>query len=263
MKKSKEILKFAEKVKKSLYDDVKRYNYRIKEPFSAIRTYRLSKFKRASQVHDLLGFWLIVDKIEEIPKIEEKIINIIEENKTKNYNLLEEKDLSNITYSKIKEKVSEKDFFKMVFKDYSKWLKTEQTLDVSIPPYSYTILCKKKFADVENDVPIEFRIQSKEDFITAESIYYTVFKNDTIPLETKIPLFCMCLRLLRRKTNISFSDNSEFIQKMECEINQILDTNKDFINQNKEIFDNVFRENNKLIECWKKQMSIYGFSSKQ
>lgn len=258
MNKSEEIQLFIKNLKNILEEKVELFAYRIKQPFSAIRTYRLAGYNHADQLHDLLGFLLVVDNASEIEKIKNLIIDSLKEEKFKSYNLLVEKKFSTNTYTELDKNIRENQYNQLIFDDINKWLEIPVGLDKLLPPFSYNILCEKDFKDTST-ISIEIRIQTKEDFITTESYYYTIHKNDSIKLNLKIPLLCMCFRILRRKSNIAFEKDDRKKEKYQFEINQILNKNINFVKENKDILDTIFQENSKLIDCWKKGYPIYEF----
>lgn len=259
MNNSTEIKDFAKELESIIKDNSEIFSFRIKEQFSAIRTYRLANYNNAEQMHDLLGFLIVVDNNLEIKKIEELLKNYLTEENIKIYNLLNEKEFKTIQYNTIQEHIEKRQYNQLIFNDINEWLYIPKDLNKLLPPFSYNILCKKKFEDIDYQIPIEIRIQTKEDFITTESYYYTIHKNDTINLNKKIPLLCMCFRILRRMTNIAFEKDISVRERYEEEIRKIEDSNKKFIEQNKEELERVFLEHNKIVNCWKGKQPIYNF----
>ena len=258
IKNSEEISKFLKDVEYLLKDKTEIFAYRIKEPFSAIRTYRLANYKNANKLHDLIGILIVVDKVEEIENIEKIIKEKVEVDNIKIYNLLNEKEFELRHYKKLKDVEASK-YNELIFEDISKWIYIPNDLNILLPPFSYNMLCKKKFNSIDYEIPIEIRIQTKEDFITTESYYYTIHKNDNLQINVKIPLLCMSFRILRRMSNIAFEDNIEMIEKYKREIEQIKNENIDFIEENKENFEYVLSEHSKIINCWKNKLDIYQF----
>lgn len=259
IKNSKEVQRFISDMEDFFKDKVEIFSYRIKEPFSAIRTYRLANYKNANQLHDLLGFLIVVDNKDEIKYIEKVLKEKVETNNVKIYDLLTEKKFEAKSYKKIEDNINDNQYNSLVFNDINTWLEIPNDLNILLPPFSYNLLCAKKFKDIDNEIPIEFRIQTKEDFITTESYYYTIHKNDTLQLNIKIPLLCMCFRILRRMSNIAFESNIDIKEKYELEINQIKDKNINFIRENEKNLEYVFSEYNKIINCWKNRLPIYQF----
>lgn len=260
MNKSDEIQKFAKDLENILKDYVKIFSYRIKEQFSALRTYRLANYDKAQKLHDLLGFLIVVDKESEIEKVEKILKSYLsKDDNAKTYDLLREKKFEVKHYSKIKNKIDSNQYNKLIFDDINTWLKVPNELEKLLLPFSYNILCTKKFKDMIYEVPIEIRIQTKEDFITTESYYYTIHKNDNIELNVKIPLLCMCFRILRRMSKIDFESNTEVKKNYELEIKKIQDENISFIEENKENLDCIFKEYNRILNCWKNKLPIYDF----
>ena len=93
MNNSNEIRKLANDLENQLKNEAQIFSYRIKKSYSALRTYRLANYIKAEQLHDLLGFLVVVDKKSEITKIEDKIKKYFSNEKIKTYNLLNEVDL--------------------------------------------------------------------------------------------------------------------------------------------------------------------------
>lgn len=258
MQESKEIKVFIKNIEEIVNKDIKIFSYRIKNSKSAIRTYRLTNYKSINQMHDLLGFLFVVEDEKHIKKLVKKLKKKINNNNLEVFNLLKEKPTNNIEYS-VNENVVNNKYSELVFNSFNDLLEMPNNLKVLLPPFSYNLLCRKNFKDLEFSVPIEIRIQTKEDFITTESYYYIVHKNDTIPIEIKILLISICFRVLRRITDISFlSDNKEKELKRK-EIEQVLNNNRKFIEDNKELINMIFSENNKLSNCWKNKQPIYEF----
>jgi len=92
---------------------------------------------------------------------------------------------------------------------------------LKVPKFYDNILLEKKFIDIDTKVSIEIRIQTKEDFITTEAYYYTIHKNDEIKLNIKIPLLCMCFKILRRMSYIVFEEDEYIKSKYKSEIDKI------------------------------------------
>ena len=205
MNTSNEIKKFVENIKTHLLKtQIEIFSYRIKEQYSALRTYRLANDNLASQMHDLLGFLIVVDNKSDIQEVDKILNGCLVEETISTYNLLEEKNFIPIQYNKIEKHIQDKQYNELMFQDINKWLNVPNQLTNLLPPFSYKILLTRQFKDISNEIPIEIRMQTKEDLITTESYDYTIHKNDMIPLNTKIPLLCMCFRILRRMTNIVF-----------------------------------------------------------
>lgn len=259
---SKQIKQFVYNFENEFKDEVQIFSYRIKKPYSALRTYRLANYSKAEQLHDLLGFLIVVDKKSEIIGIKNKIKRHFSSENINIYNLLNEVEFKAKRYNVLDEDVKENKYNELIFKDISTWLEIPNGLDKLLPPFSYNILFEKKFIDIDNPVSIEIRIQTKEDFITTEAYYYTIHKNDEIKLNLKIPLLCMCFRLLRRMSNMAFEVNNDIKDKYELEIDKIQNENINFIEENKRIFKSVLLEHKYLVDCWKNKLPIYEFQQR-
>lgn len=260
MNKSMEIENFAKDIKNILQDKSDIFAYRIKEPFSALRTYRLANYNKADKLHDLLGFLIVVENEDEIKNIEKILKDNLNADEVKTYNLLIEKEFKAKKYDKFEDDIKTSQYNELIFKDINTWLKIPDNLQTLLPPFSYNLLCEKKFKDIKDKVKIEIRIQTKEDFITTESYYYTIHKNDNIKLNVKIPLLCMYFRILRRMSNIAFESDVNIIKKYKTEIKEMQSINKDFIEENRDEIENVIRENNRIIKCYKDRLPIYKFN---
>lgn len=262
MNNTNEILQFVKNLENELKGEVDIFNYRIKKKYSAIRTYRLANYNRAEQLHDLLGILIVVNNKSEIKRIEDKINKHFTNENIKTYNLLNEMKFKVKRYNVLEENIKDNKYNELIFNDICTWLEIPNGLDKLLPPFSYNILFNKKFKSVSVPISIEIRIQTKEDFITTESYYYTIHKNDNIKFNLKIPLLCMCFRLLRRMSNIAFEENDYIRNIYQLEINQIQNENIDFIRENKELIEKVFLEHNYLVNCWKNKLPIYEFQQK-
>lgn len=194
--------------------------------------------------------------------MENKIKKYFHNENIKSYNLLNEMKFEAKKYNVLKN-IKENQYNELIFNDMSTWLEIPSGLDKLLPPFSYNILFEKKFIDVNTPISIEIRIQTKEDFITTEAYYYTIHKNDEIDLNTKIPLLCMCFRLLRRMSNIAFEVDDDIKNRCKLEIEKIQNENINFIKQNEEIFKTVLCEHNYLVNCWKNKLPIYEFQPKK
>lgn len=175
------------------------------------------------------------------------------------YILLVEKEFKVKHYERIKDKLNENEYNQLIFKDISTWLEVPNDLEKLLPPFSYNILFQKNFRDLPSKTSIEIRIQTKEDFITTESYYYTIHKNDNVELNVKIPLLCMCFRILRRMSNIAFETDKIRKEKYKLEIDKIKNENNSFINENKDKLECIFAEHSELINCWNNKLPIYNF----
>lgn len=262
MNSSEGLKQFINSFEEELKDDVQILSYRIKKSYSALRTYRLANYSKAEQLHDLLGFLIVIDEKSKIIEIENKVKRYFNNENIHTYNLLNEMEFKAKKYNVLDENIKPNQYNELIFKDISTWLNVPDGLDKLLPPFSYNILFKKKFIDINIPVPIEIRIQTKEDFITTEAYYYTIHKNDEIELNSKIPLLCMCFRVLRRLSNIAFEVNDDIKNKLELEIDIIQNENIKFIKENEKIYKKVLLEHNYLVNCYKNKSPIYEFQQR-
>lgn len=263
MSRSIEIKEFIQNLENALKDNVQIFSYRIKAQFSALRTYRLANYKKAEQLHDLLGILIVVDRESEIINIENIIREYLNEDNAQTYNLLKEKEFKPKKYNEILEEINDNQYNELLFNDINTWLEIPNGLEKLLPPFSYNILCEKTFKDISKKVPIEIRIQTKEDFITTESYYYTIHKNDSLKLNLKIPLLCMNFRILRRMTKLAFEEKESIKKQYEKEIEELKKESLNFFKENEKQFNNIFMENANLINCWKNKLPIYDFKTKK
>lgn len=259
MNSSNQVKQFVNNFENELKNDVQIFSYRIKKPYSAIRTYRLANYDKAEQLHDLLGFLIVVDKESEIIEIADKIKSYFNSESINTYNLLNEIKFKVKKYNVLDKDIKDNQYNELIFNDISTWLEIPSNLNKLLPPFSYNLLFEKKFIDIDNPISVEIRIQTKQDFITTEAYYYTIHKNDEIKLNIKIPLLCMCFRLLRRMSNIAFEINDDIKHKFELEIDKIQKENTNFIKENEKIFQTVLLEHAHLVNCWKNKLPIYEF----
>ena len=258
---SKDVKLFIKRIEGTINKDIKVFAYRIKDFKSAIRTFRLTEYENIEKMYDLLGFLYVVENEIEINKLEKKLRKKINENNIAVFNLLKEKEYD--SKNLINNDTKNKTYIEATLDYFNKLIYMPENFKLLLPPFTYNLIFKKKFKDLDFNVPIEIRIQTKEDFIALESYYYTVHKNDTISKEKKIPLINISFRLLRRMTKLAFLSNDTEKEKLRIEIEQIIKDNKEFIEENKEIFNLIFSENSKLINCWKNKQPIYEFEIKK
>lgn len=183
--------------------NVYKYRERIKDINSAIRTYRINK-KKLEDVHDYVGVSFITNSEREIYPI---------------INDLKEK-LSNAEFIDF---VDEKYIYSPLV--YIKW----------VPPLGYNIFAKEKLIPNEREVPIEIRVCSKEGYISEQSAYYSIQKNDTtnMVIEEKNKLrnivqhiaYKLALLNIRKLTE---TEKEKHIQ----ELNSIIENNSLFLKEN-------------------------------
>lgn len=90
MNSSEGLKQFINSFEEELKDDVQILSYRIKKSYSALRTYRLANYSKAEQLHDLLGFLIVIDEKSKIIEIENKVKRYFNNENIHTYNLLNE-----------------------------------------------------------------------------------------------------------------------------------------------------------------------------
>ena len=183
--------------------DVFKFRCRVKNVDSAIRTHRINK-KGLDEVRDYVG-------ISFITKDEKSIYPIIEFLKTK---------LPNGDYVDF---VAEEMIYSPLV--YTKW----------VPPLGYNILAKEKLIPNEMEVPIEIRVCSKEAYISEQSAYYSVQKNDTTnwPRQIKNNLRNLVQHITYKLALLNTRElSSEEREQHEKELMDIIEKNKEFLKEN-------------------------------
>lgn len=195
-----------------------KYRDRIKNAKSAIRTYRINH-KRLEDAHDYIGISFITNNEKEIYPI--------------------------VDY--LKKRFPNSDFVDFVNEEmiysplvYIKW----------VPPLGYNILAKAMLIPNEREVPIEIRVCSKEAYISEQAAYYSVQKNDTIkmPIEEKNNLRNIVQHITYKLALLNMRDlTNEEREKQKEELNNIINKNKLFLNQNEELCRDAILDLGKLI----------------
>ena len=185
---------------------VYKYRARVKNVDSAIRTYRINK-KKLDDVHDYIGVSFITNN-------EKEIYPIIDFLKSK----LPSGDFVDF--------VSEESIYSPLV--YIKW----------VPPLGYNVLAKEEIIPNFRKIPIEIRVCSKEAYISEQSAYYSVQKNDTLkmPMEEKNNLrnivqhiaYKFALLNMRKLTNEERSKHAE-------ELENLININKEFLKKHYEL----------------------------
>ena len=207
--------------------DVFKFRCRVKNVDSAIRTHRIKK-KGLDEVRDYVG-------ISFITKDEKSIYPIIEFLKTK---------LPNGDYVDF---VAEEMIYSPLV--YTKW----------VPPLGYNILAKEKLIPNEMEVPIEIRVCSKEAYISEQSAYYSVQKNDTtnLPMETKNNLRNLVQHITYKLALLNTRELSEEENKQhENELMDIIEKNKEFLKENNLLVKDAVLDFGKLVYKCEKDKEI-------
>ncbi|MGN1351884.1 MAG: hypothetical protein ACI4VE_03795 [Clostridia bacterium] len=217
--KSKEVKIFLEEMQaESKKRNVYKFRSRIKDVNSAIRTHRINK-KGLDDVRDYVGISFITNTEEEIYPI--------------------------IDY--LKEKLPNGDFVDFVAEEniysplvYIKW----------VPPLGYNILAKEPMIPNQKSVPIEVRVCSKEAYISEQSAYYSIQKNDKtgLPIEEKQHLRDLAQHISYKLALLNIRQLSiNERERHTIELNNIIDNNFDFINSHKELVIDAILDMGRLI----------------
>lgn len=199
-------------------NNVFKFRARVKDVNSAIRTYRIKKVN-VDNVHDFVGISFITNN-------EREIYPIVEYLKSK---LLNAEHLDFVQEEYI----------------YSPLIYTKY-----VPPLAYSILAKEPLIPNERKVPIEIRISSKEAFISEQSAYYSVYKNDTIkmPIEEKNHLRDIIQHITYKfalLTERTLTDEEK--EKHLKELKLLIETNKDILNKNENLFNDAILDFGRIV----------------
>lgn len=207
--------------------DVFKFRCRVKNVDSAIRTHRINK-KGLDDVRDYVG-------VSFITKDEKSIYPIIEFLKTK------------LPHGDYVDFVAEEMIYSPLV--YTKW----------VPPLGYNILAKERLIPNEIEIPIEIRVCSKEAYISEQSAYYSVQKNDTtnLPMETKNNLRNLVQHITYKLALLNTRELSEEEKKKhENELMEIIEKNKDFLKENNSLVKDAVLDFGKLVYRCEKDKEI-------
>lgn len=207
--------------------DVFKFRCRVKNVDSAIRTHRINK-KGLDEVRDYVG------------------ISFITKDEKSRYPIIEflKKKLPNGDYVDF---VAEEMIYSPLV--YTKW----------VPPLGYNILAKEKLIPNEMEVPIEIRVCSKEAYISEQSAYYSVQKNDTtnLPMETKNNLRNLVQHITYKLALLNTRElSSEEREQHEKELMDIIEKNKEFLKENNLLVKDAVLDFGKLVYKCEKDKEI-------
>lgn len=216
---SSEIQDFLQKMKKEAIDkNVFKYRARIKDVKSAIRTYRING-KKLDDVSDYVGISFITNNEDEIYPI----------------------------ISDLKKNISNGDFVDFVNEEYIysplvyiKW----------VPPLGYNILAKEPLIENERNVPIEIRVSSKEAYISEQSAYYSVKKNDSVkmPEKERNNLRDVVQHIAYKFALLNIRElTDEQVSKHEKELNSLISNNYEFLKKHEELCKEAMLDFGKLV----------------
>ena len=217
--KSTEVKNFIQKMK-SFADEnnIFKFGSRIKDVKSAIRTYRIKKVN-VDNVHDFVGISFLTNNEEEIYTIVKMLKEIFPKAEYLDF-VDEEYIYSPLIYSKY------------------------------VPPLAYSILAKEPLIPNERKVPIEIRISSKEAFISEQSAYYSIYKNDTIkmPAEEKNHIRDIVQHItykLALLTERKLTDEEK--EKHLQELKLLIENNKDILNKNENLLNDAILDFGRIV----------------
>lgn len=234
------------------------YSYRVKKVYSAIRSFRIAKYERVEQMHDLFGVLIVVDNEKEI----KDIVKIIRDNLCKKremfseYNLLTEKDW---VEQKIENSKSDNKETIKVSSKLNRIIANDENLERILPPLSYIIT---SYIQIENEkIPVEFRIQTKNAFHVIESFYFVIYKNDTLDSKIKAQLLNAIRQILIRKIRIDVDKNlnGEEEERLLTQIGYLYQYNFNLLCQNRDLLIEVWREYEKIAVKYKMKLPVYDF----
>lgn len=216
---SKEVQGFLEEMEKEANRrQVYKYRARVKNVNSAIRTYRINK-KKLDEVHDYIGISFITNNEKEIYPI--------------------------IDY--LKDKFPNGDFVDFVDEEsiysplvYIKW----------VPPLGYNVLANEEIIPNYRKVPVEIRVCSKEAYISEQSAYYSVQKNDTLkmPMEEKNNLRNIVQHITYKFAILDMRELTlEERRKHLEELEELINTNKEFLKKHYELCEDGILDCGRLV----------------
>lgn len=258
---SEEIVRFAENLK----EDLKCvspifYSYRVKKVHSAVRSFRIAKYTKLESMHDLFGILIVVENKNDIRAvaqiIKQRLTDYLE------YNLLNEKDWLEQKEEKNRKDLdyrSDMEIYERMLMNLKRIMAHTENLEKVLPPLSYIIASKIKMGDKE--IPVEFRIQSKNGFQVLEASYFTVYKNDELNANSKGPLLFLIQQILNRKVELDTNKNLSKVEREELlnQIGELYQCNFNIACMNRELLEDVWREYMKISVKYKLQLPVYDF----
>lgn len=185
--------------------NVYKYRARIKNVNSAIRTHRINK-KKLDEVRDYVGLTFMTYTEEEINPI--------------------------INY--LKERLPNAEFIDFVAEEYIysplvyiKW----------VPPLGHNVHANEPLIPGQMNVPIEIRVCSREAYISEQSAYYSVQKNDTIkmPIEEKNKLRNLVQHITYKFALLNMRELNKEEEKHTVELQNLINENKEFLIENNDL----------------------------
>ena len=254
---------YAEALKQELQKNINIsfYSYRVKKVHSAIRSFRIAKFQKLEQMHDLFGVLVVVDNEEEIKRVVQIIRNKFEKEREEfsEYNLLTEKDWTEQRMERRNSFANRDNEESDILANLKKIMAHTENLEKVLPPLSYIIT---SHIQIENEkIPVEFRIQTKNGFHVLESFYFVVYKNDTLDPKMKGPLLFLIQQILNRKVRLDTDKSLIEQEKNELwkQIGFLYQYHFNVLCQNRDLLAEVWREYEKIAVKYKLQLPVFDF----
>ena len=204
-----------EAVKRNVF----KFRSRIKSVESAIRTYRINK-KSIEEVHDYVGISFITNTEDDIYSIVNDLNKELSD------------DCEHIDF------VAEEYIYSPLV--YIKW----------VPPLGYNIFAKEQLIENARKIPVEIRICSKEAFISEQTPYYSIQKNDTtnLPIEKKNQLRNIVQHISYKLALLNMRELSDVDRLLHTnELNRIINENKSFLKVNNDICRDAILDFGRLV----------------
>ena len=254
---------YAEEIKQALQQEINMsfYSYRVKKVHSAIRSFRIAKFNKLEQMHDLFGILVVVDSEKEIEKVVQIIRNKLKEKNEdySEYNLLTEKAWTKQREEKSCSCENQEDDESDILDNIKKIFANTENLEKVLPPFSYIISSVIQME--EEKIPVEFRIQTKNGFHVIESFYFVVYKNDTLEPKIKGPLLFLLQQILNRKIRLDTDESLSKQQKVELwrQMGYLYQYNFNVLCKYRDLLLEVWREYEKIAVKYKLQLPVFDF----
>ena len=206
MRESSELKKFLLYIKSELEEaGVDHISYRVKTDNSAVRKIRVGKYEKTEDVDDLCGIMVVTEPSYKVYDMASVIRPILEEP--------DEEDLTDCYKPK------------------------------GVPPLSYIMKKSMRFHDLEEPIPIEVRIQERKKFLAVESLYYTLYKNDTIPQDLKFKVENVLMKVLVMQQDLDDPKIDIGLKTgIKSDLQSLIMDNKDLLDANQNLVYEACRE---------------------
>lgn len=119
-----------------------------------------------------------------------------------------------------------------------------------VPPLGYNIFAKEQLIPNERLVPIEIRVCSKEGYISEQSAYYSVQKNDTLkmPIEERQKLRNLVQHITYKFALLSIRElSNEESERHKKELDKIITENYKFLEKYRDLCEDALLDCGRLI----------------